>query len=56
MDKSEKKQSFFDWWQKTRQEYAEVLLDPDFEGLPIPEDRYPDEEYDKKIAKMWSEE
>ena len=48
MEKSEKKQSFFVQLEKFHKENAEIL--EGFEGFPIPED-----EYDKKIAKMWSE-
>ncbi|MBO4319608.1 MAG: type II toxin-antitoxin system Phd/YefM family antitoxin [Treponema sp.] len=51
-----KKKSFFDYLEETRAEYADVFDDPDFEGLPIPEDKPMDEEYMREIEKMWSEE
>ena len=50
-EKSRKKQSFFDWLDKFHKENAEIL--EGFEGIPIPEDGYPDEAYDKKISEMW---
>lgn len=55
-EKQGKKRSFFDRWNETRMLFADVFSDPDFEGLPLPEDDYPDQDYDKKIIKMWSEE
>lgn len=46
------KESFYDWLMKFREKNADLLDD---EGIPIPEDEYPDEEYLKKIDSMWSE-
>lgn len=46
------KESFYDWLMKFREKNADVLDD---EGIPIPDDEYPDEEYSKKIDSMWSE-
>lgn len=51
-----KKKSFFERWKEIRAKYADVFTDPEYEGLVIPPDEYPDEEYYKKIDKMWSEE
>lgn len=49
------KESFFDQWEKLREEFSDVLSDPTWEGLVIEKPPLPDEEYDKKIAKMWGE-
>lgn len=51
-EKRKPKESFFEWLEKFRAENADVLDD---EGLPIPEDEYPDEKYMKKIDSIWSE-
>ena len=48
------KSSFFDQLEELRKEYADVLADPTFEGLPLPPKEYPDEEYNKKVAAMWN--
>ena len=47
------KKDFFAWLDEFRKKNADVFEDPTFEGLPVPEDGYPDEAYDKKIAEMW---
>lgn len=38
-----------------RKKYADVLADPTFNGLEIPEREKIDEEYEKKIASIWEE-
>ncbi len=50
------KNNFFERWKKLREKYADVLADPTFEGLVIPKDEYLDEEYSRRISKMWGEE
>ena len=50
------KKTFIQRIMETRAKYADVLTDPTWNGLEIPKDEYPDEEYEKKIAKMWGEE
>lgn len=50
-EKRGKKKSFFEWLDKFHRENAEIL--EGFEGIPIPEDEYPDEAYEKKIREMW---
>jgi len=50
------KKNFIAWLENFRKENADVFEDPTFNGLEIPKDGYPDEEYDRKIAKMWEEE
>ena len=49
------KKNFWDEMLEIRAKYADVLADPTFEGLVIPKDEYPDEEYYKKVEKMWGE-
>ena len=49
------KESFFEKLRKLKEEYADVLADPTFDGLPIPEDEYPTEEYNRKIERLWTE-
>ena len=49
------KSSFMEDMMKIRAKYADVLSDPTWEGIPIPPREKPDEEYDRKIAKMWEE-
>ncbi len=50
-EKRKPKESFFDRLEELKKQYADVL--DDFDGLPIPEDEYPDEKYLKKIDEMW---
>ena len=50
------KKNFIAWLENFRKENADVFEDPTFNGLEIPEDGYPDEEYDRKVAEMWGEE
>jgi len=50
------KKNFVEEVMKLRDEFKDVFDDPDFKGLEIPEDQYPDEEYDRKVAEMWGEE
>ena len=52
-EKRGKKRSFIQWYEKFRKDNADIFDDPSYEGLPVPEDGYPDEAYDKKIAEMW---
>lgn len=52
-EKRKPKESFFDKLEKLREEYADVLSDPDFNGLPLPPKEYPDEKYMRKIDTMW---
>ena len=49
------KESFFEKLRKLKEEYADVLADPTFDGLPLPEREVPNEEYDRKIANLWAE-
>ena len=51
-EKRGKKKSFFERWEETRKKYADVFSDPTFEGIPIPEDEYPDEAYEKRIREI----
>ncbi|MBQ4377774.1 MAG: type II toxin-antitoxin system Phd/YefM family antitoxin [Treponema sp.] len=55
-EKKFKKKSFFERWEETRKKYADVFEDPTYEGLVIPKREAPDEEYEKKMAKLWEEE
>ena len=50
------KKNFIEKLMELRAKYADVFEDPTFNGIEIPEDGYPDEEYDRKNAKMWAEE
>lgn len=50
------KKTFIQRLMETRAKYADVLADPTWKGLEVPKDEYPDEEYEKKIAKIWGEE
>lgn len=47
------KKSFFDKLAELREKYADVLADPTFNGLEIPEDEIADEAYNKKLDEMW---
>ena len=47
------KNNFFEELEQLRKEFADVLEDPTWEGLPIEKDQIPDEEYEKKIDAMW---
>ena len=38
-----------------KEKYADVLADPTFNGLEIPEREKIDEEYEKKIASIWED-
>ena len=38
-----------------KEKYADVLADPTFNGLEIPEREIIDEEYEKKIASIWED-
>ncbi len=49
------KESFFEKLKKLKEEYADVLEDPTFDGLPLPKRELPSEEYWKKIDSIWSE-
>ena len=49
------KESFFEKLKKLKEEYADVLADPTFDGLPLPKREPPSEEYLKKIDNMWAE-
>ena len=49
------KSNFIDWLMKFREENKDIFEDPTWEGLVIPKDEYLDEEYSKRIAKMWGE-
>ena len=49
----ELKEGFFERMRKLREEYADVLSDPTFHGLEIPKRELPDEEYNKKLEKLW---
>ncbi len=37
------KQDFFQNWEKLREEYADVLAEPDYEGLVIPRENLEEE-------------
>ena len=50
------KKTFIQKLMEIREKYKDVLEDPTFNGLEIPDDGYPDEEYDRKVAEMWGEE
>ena len=50
------KKSFVQKIMELREKYADEFADLTWKGLEIPKDEYPDEEYDKKIAKLWGEE
>ena len=50
------KKTFIQRLMETRAKYADVLADTTWKGLEVPKDEYPDEEYEKKIAKIWGEE
>lgn len=47
------KESFVEKIAKLKEKFADDL--EGFDGIPIPEDEYPDEEYLKKIDSIWSE-
>ena len=49
------KKTFIDWLMKFREENKDIFEDPTWEGLPVEEDQYPDEEYYKKVENMWGE-
>lgn len=51
-EKRQPKQSFVDWLEEFKAKYADDLDD---EGIPLPPKEYPDEEYNKRIAKMWED-
>ncbi len=54
-DKRNPNLDFFEKWEKLRAEFSDVLGDSDYQGLVIPRDEPPEEEYDKKIRTMWEE-
>lgn len=52
-EKTSKKKSFVQKIAELREQYADVIQDKSFEGIPIPEDEIPDESYSKKLTEMW---
>lgn len=50
------KKTFVQRMMEIRDEYADVLADPEWKGLEIPKDEPLEEEYDKKIRALWEEE
>jgi antitoxin Phd len=53
--KQKPKKTFLQRLAEIRAEYADVLADPTFEGLPLSPKEYLDDEYNKKIDAMWGE-
>ena len=54
-EKIKSNNNFFDWLMNFRSENAEVLWgDGQFDGLQIPKDEYPSEEYNSRIRNIWS--
>ena len=49
------KKTFLQKMAELRAEYADVLSDPTFEGLPLPPKEYLDDDYNKKIDSMWGD-
>ena len=50
------KKTFVQKMMEIRAKYADVLSDPEWNGLEIPKDEPLEEEYDKKIRALWQEE
>lgn len=45
--------SFIDKLIELRTEYADVFKDPNWEGFNPHDDGYPDDEYERKMKKLW---
>jgi antitoxin Phd len=50
-----KNNNFMEKLAALKEKYADVLADPTFNGLEIPEREKIDEEYEKKIASIWED-
>ena len=50
-----KNNNFMEKLNALKEKYADVLADPTFNGLEIPEREKIDEEYEKKIASIWED-